>query len=105
MFQDVSLYAPCFIVTQSPISSTFGDFWTMIKEQQVELIFCLLNDNEVSFNLIFRFVIYSFNCDFSDRWRYLLAQGERRKSEFFKYGDNSSEYYSENPLDRKTVIC
>ncbi|KAG5896890.1 hypothetical protein JTB14_033528 [Gonioctena quinquepunctata] len=45
--KDVSPYAPPFIVTQSPLSSTIGDFWTMIREQQVELIFCLLGDNEI----------------------------------------------------------
>ncbi|KAJ8972454.1 hypothetical protein NQ317_017454 [Molorchus minor] len=45
--KEVSLYAPAFIVTQAPLSSTFGDFWTMIREQQVELIFCLLSDSEI----------------------------------------------------------
>ncbi|KAJ8943850.1 hypothetical protein NQ314_009620 [Rhamnusium bicolor] len=44
---DVSPYAPPFIVAQSPLSSTFGDFWTMIREQQVELIFCVSNDQEI----------------------------------------------------------
>lgn len=46
--KDVSLYAPVFIVAQSPLQSTIADFWTMIREQQVELIFCVLNDNEVN---------------------------------------------------------
>nr|XP_023015123.1 tyrosine-protein phosphatase non-receptor type 23 [Leptinotarsa decemlineata] len=46
--KDVSPYAPPFIVTQSPLSSTIGDFWTMIREQQVELIFCLSNDTEIA---------------------------------------------------------
>ncbi|XP_018579784.1 tyrosine-protein phosphatase non-receptor type 23 isoform X2 [Anoplophora glabripennis] len=44
---DVSPYAPSFIVTQTPTSSTSGDFWTMIREQQVELIFCVSNDTEI----------------------------------------------------------
>ncbi|KAJ8921018.1 hypothetical protein NQ315_015814 [Exocentrus adspersus] len=44
---DVSPYAPSFIVTQTPMQSTCGDFWTMIKEQQVELIFCMSNDTEI----------------------------------------------------------
>lgn len=40
------------------MSSTFGDFWTMIREQQVELIFCVLNDNEVNLNITYHFLIY-----------------------------------------------
>ncbi|XP_050516886.1 tyrosine-protein phosphatase non-receptor type 23 [Diabrotica virgifera virgifera] len=45
--KDISPYAPSFIVTQVPLSSTVGDMWTMIREQQVELILCLVNDNEI----------------------------------------------------------
>ncbi|CAH0557308.1 unnamed protein product [Brassicogethes aeneus] len=45
--KDVSPYAPLFILTQAPLPSTFVDFWTLIREQQVELIFCLLNDSEI----------------------------------------------------------
>lgn len=44
---DVSPYVPSFIVTQTPTLSTSGDFWTMVKEQQVELIFCVSNDTEI----------------------------------------------------------
>uniref|UniRef100_A0A1B6CFF6 protein-tyrosine-phosphatase n=1 Tax=Clastoptera arizonana TaxID=38151 RepID=A0A1B6CFF6_9HEMI len=39
---------PDYIVTQLPLQSTYGDFWTMVLEQQVELIVCLLNDNELN---------------------------------------------------------
>ncbi|RZC41776.1 tyrosine-protein phosphatase non-receptor type 23 [Asbolus verrucosus] len=45
--KDVSYYAAPLIVTQAPLPSTIGDFWTMIKEQQVELIICLLGDSEI----------------------------------------------------------
>lgn len=48
-FQDVSPYAPLFVATQAPLPTTISDFWTMVKEQQVELIFCVMNDNEVKF--------------------------------------------------------
>lgn len=47
LFQDVSYYAAPLIVSQAPLSSTISDFWTMIKEQNVELIVCLLNDTEL----------------------------------------------------------
>ncbi|XP_050712311.1 tyrosine-protein phosphatase non-receptor type 23-like isoform X2 [Eriocheir sinensis] len=35
------------ILTQAPAPSTFLDFWTMVWEQQVELIVCLNSDAEV----------------------------------------------------------
>ncbi|XP_060518621.1 tyrosine-protein phosphatase non-receptor type 23 isoform X2 [Cylas formicarius] len=43
----VSPYGPDFIVAQAPLASTVADFWTMIREQQIELIFCVMNDNEI----------------------------------------------------------
>lgn len=47
LVKDISYYAAPFIITQLPIQSTITDFWTMIKEQQVELVVCLLNDTEI----------------------------------------------------------
>jgi protein tyrosine phosphatase len=43
-----------FILTQAPLPSTYIDFWTMIWEQQTELIICLLSDVEVKIFTIFR---------------------------------------------------
>lgn len=45
--KDVSPYMPPFIVTQVPLAATVGDLWTMVREQQVELMLCLLSDNEI----------------------------------------------------------
>ncbi|VEN54036.1 unnamed protein product [Callosobruchus maculatus] len=45
--KDVSPFAPLFIISQVPLSATIPDFWAMIREQQVELIFCLVNDSEI----------------------------------------------------------
>lgn len=46
--RDLTPYTPPFIVTQCPLAATLVDFWTMIWEQQVETVVCLLNDNNVS---------------------------------------------------------
>lgn len=35
------------IITQAPMPNTFCDFWTMIWENQVEIIVCLNTDAEV----------------------------------------------------------
>ncbi|XP_050309351.1 tyrosine-protein phosphatase non-receptor type 23 [Anthonomus grandis grandis] len=43
----VSAYGPQFIVTQAPLGNTLGDFWAMVREQRVELIFCVLSDAEM----------------------------------------------------------
>ncbi|CAH1969012.1 unnamed protein product [Acanthoscelides obtectus] len=45
--KDVSPYAPLLIISQVPLASTISDFWAMVREQQVELIFCLVNDSEI----------------------------------------------------------
>ncbi|CAB3366076.1 Hypothetical predicted protein [Cloeon dipterum] len=37
-----------YILTQAPLPSTYVDFWTMIWEQQVELVICLLSDAELN---------------------------------------------------------
>lgn len=46
--KDITPHTPPFIVTQCPMAATITDFWTMVWEQQVELIVCLLNDKNVS---------------------------------------------------------
>uniref|UniRef100_A0A8D8SC24 Tyrosine-protein phosphatase non-receptor type 23 n=1 Tax=Cacopsylla melanoneura TaxID=428564 RepID=A0A8D8SC24_9HEMI len=38
---------PPLIVTQAPLQSTVADFWTMVWERSVELVVCLLTDNEL----------------------------------------------------------
>lgn len=47
LLQNISSNCPNFIVTQSPMPSTYADFWTMVLEYQVEIVVCLLNDMEV----------------------------------------------------------
>ncbi|KAK9888811.1 hypothetical protein WA026_001034 [Henosepilachna vigintioctopunctata] len=44
---DISPFVPPIIITQAPLKSTIVDFWTMIFEQRVEFIMCLLSDNEL----------------------------------------------------------
>ncbi|XP_063228884.1 tyrosine-protein phosphatase non-receptor type 23 isoform X3 [Bacillus rossius redtenbacheri] len=44
--KDVVPLAPPFIVTQAPLPSTYSDFWTMVWEQQVEVVVCLLSSAE-----------------------------------------------------------
>nr|CAD7453993.1 unnamed protein product [Timema tahoe] len=46
--KDVTPLTPPFIVTQAPIPSTYCDFWTMVWEQQVEVVVCLLSDSELN---------------------------------------------------------
>lgn len=41
-------YAPNFIMTQAPLPSTYSDFWTMVLEQHVELVVCLLSDSQMN---------------------------------------------------------
>lgn len=52
--QNISSLCPPAILTQAPLPATYSDFWTMIWEQQVELIVCLQTDSEVI--LIFTFI-------------------------------------------------
>jgi Protein tyrosine phosphatase len=54
---------PPLIVTQAPLNSTVGDFWTMVWEQSVELVVCLLTDQEVSY-FIFLFIVFVWPWDF-----------------------------------------
>lgn len=39
--------APSFIATQTPLPCTQQDFWTMIWQQSVEIVVCLLSDAEI----------------------------------------------------------
>ena len=43
----LSSVAPAFIATQTPLPCTQQDFWTMIWQQSVEIVVCLLSDNEI----------------------------------------------------------
>ncbi|XP_017769323.1 PREDICTED: tyrosine-protein phosphatase non-receptor type 23 [Nicrophorus vespilloides] len=45
--KDVNPYSMDFIVTQAPTTLTLAEFWTMIWEQQVETVVCLLSNNEL----------------------------------------------------------
>ncbi|XP_076808159.1 tyrosine-protein phosphatase non-receptor type 23-like isoform X2 [Clavelina lepadiformis] len=47
LIDGISHYCPRFIATQSPLPSSCGDFWTMVYEQQVNLIVMLVSKNEV----------------------------------------------------------
>ncbi|XP_059485040.1 tyrosine-protein phosphatase non-receptor type 23 isoform X2 [Neocloeon triangulifer] len=46
--KNISARSCDYILTQSPLPSTYLDFWTMIWEQQTELIVCLLSDAELN---------------------------------------------------------
>ncbi|GIY93426.1 tyrosine-protein phosphatase non-receptor type 23 [Caerostris extrusa] len=45
--KDICANSPVFLITQAPLPATFGDFWLMIWEQQVETLICLLPDSEL----------------------------------------------------------
>ncbi|KAL3280960.1 hypothetical protein HHI36_004185 [Cryptolaemus montrouzieri] len=45
--KDISPFVPPVIITQTPLQSTMMEFWTMIVEQRVEFVMCLLSDNEI----------------------------------------------------------
>ncbi|CAL1279997.1 unnamed protein product [Larinioides sclopetarius] len=51
--KDVCPSSPVFIITQAPLPATFGDFWLMIWEQQVETLVCLLPDSELKNHVYF----------------------------------------------------
>ena len=42
--RNVATHAPRFIATQCPTSKTFTDFWTMVWQESVETMVCLLPD-------------------------------------------------------------
>jgi len=44
---------PCYIVTQCPLPCTQQDFWTMVWQQQVEILLCLLSDAEMTKNCVY----------------------------------------------------
>lgn len=46
--RDITPYTPPFIVTQCPMTATIADFWTLVWEQQVEMVACLLSESQVS---------------------------------------------------------
>ena len=41
----LSPHAPCFIATQWPPANTHNDFWTMVWQEQIETIVCLLGES------------------------------------------------------------
>ncbi len=45
--RDLTEHAPRAIATQAPLARTFGDFWTMVAQEQVETIVCLLSPDEM----------------------------------------------------------
>ncbi|XP_022238599.1 tyrosine-protein phosphatase non-receptor type 23-like [Limulus polyphemus] len=45
---DITPMSPKFIVTQSPLSTAYGDFWTMVWEQQAEVVICLQSNQELN---------------------------------------------------------
>ncbi|XP_055953488.1 tyrosine-protein phosphatase non-receptor type 23-like [Argiope bruennichi] len=51
--KDICPGSPVFIITQAPLPATFGDFWLMIWEQQVETLVCLLPDSELKNHIYF----------------------------------------------------
>jgi len=46
-FQPVTDNMAPLILTQAPLPVTYSDFWTMVVEQQVEVVVCLLSDIEL----------------------------------------------------------
>uniref|UniRef100_T1HMT3 Uncharacterized protein n=1 Tax=Rhodnius prolixus TaxID=13249 RepID=T1HMT3_RHOPR len=46
--RDLAPNCPNFIMTQAPLPSTYADFWTMVLEQHVELIVCLLSESQLN---------------------------------------------------------
>lgn len=48
LIPSLSSGAPSFIATQAPLSCSQQDFWTMIWQQSVEIIVCLLSDAELT---------------------------------------------------------
>ncbi|XP_026465006.1 tyrosine-protein phosphatase 3-like [Ctenocephalides felis] len=45
--KNMSPVCPDFIVTQAPMSNTLADFWSMVWNENIETIACLLNSNEL----------------------------------------------------------
>lgn len=100
--RDITPYTPPFIVTQCPMTATVVDFWTMVWEQQVELIACLLNDTQVSYRRN-RFLLLALNVCLD--WRgCLLAQRERTRLNRKEHGDIFTKYDSKTILDRTPYI-
>ncbi|XP_014253355.1 tyrosine-protein phosphatase non-receptor type 23 [Cimex lectularius] len=46
--KELGLGCPNFIMTQSPLPSTYADFWCMVLEQHVELVVCLVAECQMN---------------------------------------------------------
>ncbi len=45
--RDLSEHSPRFIATQAPTAKTLNDFWTMVAQEQVETLLCLLSEKDM----------------------------------------------------------
>ncbi|XP_025836665.1 tyrosine-protein phosphatase non-receptor type 23 isoform X2 [Agrilus planipennis] len=47
ILKNITPHCPIYLVTQTALQTTINDFWTMVWEQKVDFIVCLLNDQEI----------------------------------------------------------
>ena len=45
--RDLSEHSPRFIAAQAPTAKTVADFWTMVSQEQVETMVCLLSEADM----------------------------------------------------------